>query len=169
MGGRKQRRPVRTRPLPTIPKIFDCPRCEATAIRISLESDLAVVECGSCHLKQTVTEIKAIEEAIDIYGNFLDLYYQQIESFTEESMEQPVSTPSSQEEVTESADEPQLEEPTSVEETLEEKEEAEEEEVEEEEPQVGFIPRAKGDVLKKKQKPKGGKKKNIVDLSSFKD
>ena len=79
MGRKKSNRPVRTRPLPSIPRIFDCPRCEATAIRISMQADVALVECGNCLLKQTITNIKQIEEPVDIFGHFVDEYYNNIE------------------------------------------------------------------------------------------
>ena len=168
MGGRKQRRPVRTKPLPSIPKIFDCPRCEATAIRISMESDIAVIECGNCHLKQTVTEIKAIEEPIDIYGNFLDIYYSQLESSGfEESVELDQQSKNQQTEIEQEtvSDESSMEttnddQPEVIEEP--EVEEEEEEEIVEEQQPTGFVPRSKGDVLKKKQKPKVKKKKIIL-------
>ena len=167
MGGRKQRRPVRTKPLPSIPKIFDCPQCEATAIRIKLESDLATVECGSCHLKKVVTEIKAIEEPIDIYGNFVDMYYAELD----------LSKQTESSEIKEIEDTPEIIEPENVteevieadeggEEEPEVEEESQVEEIEEEmdeEPEpMGFIPRSKADIKKKKQKPKEKKKKIVL-------
>lgn len=165
MGRKKSNRPVRTRALPTIPRIFDCPRCEATAIRISRQENMALVECGNCLLKQTITDIKSIEEPVDIFGAFVDEYYNNIELY---DTEQPEVT----ETTLESADEsslptPELEEVVE-ETTLESPEEPEEataeEELEEEEPSpMGFVPRTKGDVLKKKNKEKD-KKKNKITL-----
>ncbi|MFV2016604.1 MAG: hypothetical protein ACC656_14335, partial [Candidatus Heimdallarchaeota archaeon] len=99
-------------------------------------------------------------EAIDIYGNFLDIYYLELETaITEET----------------SADDPQTQDQKISEDSVvmdefiegnskteELREEQESEEIDEEpelkpvekEPQTGFIPRSKGDVLKNKQKPK---------------
>ena len=164
MGRKKSNRPVRTRQLPTIPRIFDCPRCEATAIRISQQEGMALVECGNCLLKQTITDIKSIEEPVDIFGAFVDEYYNNIELY---DTEQPEVTETPLESAEESSiPSPELEEV--VEETTlegpEEIEEEVEEESEEEEPApMGFVPRTKGDVLKKKIKEKD-KKKNKLTL-----
>ena len=165
MGRKKSNRPVRTRQLPTIPRIFDCPRCEATAIRISMQQDIALVECGNCLLKQTVTNIKQIEEPVDIFGHFVDEYYNNIDMH---EMEQP--------ELSEVSVEPSMvsqEQSSELEEDLEEssleideelsEEEPEEEQEEEEPAPMGFVPRTKGDVLKKKIKEKD-KKKNKITL-----
>jgi len=169
MGRKKSNRPVRTRPLPTIPRIFDCPRCEATAIRISLQSDIALVECGNCLLKQTITNIKQIEEPIDIFGNFVDEYYKNLE-LHESSIVESVSTVEGM-----SSSEPHMvENPLAENESEHVKIESEEistelteadnEEVEKEEEEpapIGFVPRTKGDVLKKKNKEKENKKKKL--------
>ena len=158
MGRKKSNRPVRTRPLPSIPRIFDCPRCEATAIRISMQADVALVECGNCLLKQTITNIKQIEEPVDIFGHFVDEYYNNIELHEMPEME-------TSEQGTGSISENQGE--TAIDLVEEEKEEEisfeseeiiEEEEVHEEPAPMGFVPRTKGDVLKKKIKDKDGKK-----------
>ena len=169
MGRKKSNRPVSRRQLPTIPRIFDCPRCEATAIRISMQSDIALVECGNCLLKQTVTNLKSIEEPVDIFGSFVDEYYKNIDL---QEMGQPESEVSI--EASETHTESQTGE-SSSEELLEEQEvtesegqvEEQEEEEEHEEPvTVGFVPRAKGDVLKSKHKEKDNKKKKL-NLSSL--
>ena len=167
MGRKKSNRPVRTRPLPTIPRIFDCPRCEATAIRISLQNDIALVECGNCLLKQTVTNIKTIEEPIDIFGNFVDEYYKNIELHENSIPETVAETP------TIASVEPQEESSISHLETLEgssfDSEEVhdmtESEQEEEDLFPIGFVPRTKGDVLKKKNKEKDSKKNKKVSFS----
>ena len=156
MGRKKSNRPVRTRPLPSIPRIFDCPRCEATAIRISVETDVALVECGNCLLKQTITNIKAIEESVDIYGSFVDEYYNNIE--LHEVREESVNTETN---FITTEDESVIEEGDmdSIEEENQAISEEKEEEPEEEEPATfGFVPRSKGEVLKKKQKQDKNKK-----------
>ncbi len=167
MGRKKSNRPVRTRQLPTIPRIFDCPRCEATAIRISMQADVALVECGNCLLKQTVTNIKQIEEPVDIFGHFVDEYYNNIELHempqTETSQRtssvdsEPTMTSSILEE--EEIAEEQAIEPEKDLEEVEEEEEEEEKKTHEEPVTVGFVPRTKGDVLKKKIKEKDSKKR----------
>lgn len=169
MGRKKSNRPVRTRQLPTIPRIFDCPRCEATAIRISMQADVALVECGNCLLRQTVTGLKSIEEPVDIFGHFVDDYYDNIdlhelpqdeatEIVTTSESEGQMSSDISQEES--SSEETVLE----AEQHLEEAAEEEEEEEHEEPPQIGFVPRTKGDVLKKKNKEKDSKKSKKLTL-----
>ena len=163
MGRKKSNRPVRTRQLPTIPRIFDCPRCEATAIRISMQADVALVECGNCLLKQTVTGLKTIEEPVDIFGHFVDDYYNNIE--TNETYQPELSEVSSEstletQEISVGSEE--VEEETALE-TADVIEEETEEEIEEEPAPIGFVPRTKGDVLKKKIKEKD-KKKNKITL-----
>ncbi len=163
MGRKKSNRPVRTRQLPTIPRIFDCPRCEATAIRISMQADVALVECGNCLLKQTITDIKQIEEPVDIFGHFVDEYYNNIDM---QEMGQPEMSETSMESATEPQEAPtepeEVLEETNLEEVEEQEEEPEEEQEEEPAP-MGFVPRTKGDVLKKKNKEKD-KKKNKITL-----
>ena len=163
MGRKKSNRPVRTRPLPSIPRIFDCPRCEATAIRISMQADVALVECGNCLLKQTITNIKQIEEPVDIFGHFVDDYYNNIELMEVPEIETPESTTTTE---LESQQQTSLDEEPTEEMALESEELKEEEEEEEhEEPaQIGFVPRTKGDVLKKKHKEKDNKKKSKLTL-----
>jgi transcription elongation factor Elf1 len=152
MGRKKSNRPVRTRPLPSIPRIFDCPRCEATAIRISVQTDSALVECGKCLLKQTVSNLKAIEEAVDIYGSFLDQYYENIELHEIPEMETEMAISSTTENLsaTETDQESEVEETTEITMTADNNEEKEEEEPAP--APMGFVPRTKGDVLKKKGK-----------------
>lgn len=171
MGRKKSNRPVRTRPLPSIPRIFDCPRCEATAIRISLQSDIALVECGNCLLKQTITNIKQIEEPVDIFGNFVDEYYKNLdlsESPFEDSTIESTSTgtlePQMDQSTVTSTEMNEIE--TETEELQEENvlEEVEEEQ-EEEKAQLGLVLRSKSDVLKKKNKDKDNKKNKKASFS----
>ena len=94
--GRKLHRKVITRPKPSLPKIYDCPKCEAKAIEVELNETnrTASVSCGNCHINRTFSEIKKIESEVDIYGNFLDQYYLEIESQSEK-LETPTPVPKS--------------------------------------------------------------------------
>ncbi len=77
--GRKKRRKVRTRPKPTLPTIFECPECSEVAVRIEIKElgsmRMAEVSCGNCRLSRELHHVKKIEEAVDVYGNFLDMFY----------------------------------------------------------------------------------------------
>ena len=47
--GRKRKRIVRTKPIPTVPTVFDCPICGAkNAIHIEINRDIrtAIIRCG---------------------------------------------------------------------------------------------------------------------------
>ena len=87
--GRKKRRKVQTRPKPTLPTIFECPECSEVAVRIEIayhtvdggnkEIGTATVTCGNCRLSREIYNVKKIEEAVDVYGNFLDQFYEEDE------------------------------------------------------------------------------------------
>ena len=71
--GRRRRRIVRVLKK-TLPKVFMCPQCGMTAVRVRVkEGGLAVVACGSCNLsfEQPITGGK---EPIDVYNQFVDMY-----------------------------------------------------------------------------------------------
>ncbi|MFX1513189.1 MAG: hypothetical protein ACFFCQ_11425 [Promethearchaeota archaeon] len=36
---------------------------------------MAEVSCGNCRLSKEIHGVKKIEEAVDVYGNFLDEFY----------------------------------------------------------------------------------------------
>ena len=76
--GRRRRQKVRRRPHKKIPDVFPCPECGNTAIKIILYRDngMATVKCGSCGLETVITEVNPLTEAVDIYGSFIDKFYE---------------------------------------------------------------------------------------------
>ena len=76
--GRRRRQKVRRRPQKAIPDVFPCPSCGNTAIKIELyrSNGLATVKCGSCRLEMSIDEINALTEPVDIYGSFIDKFYE---------------------------------------------------------------------------------------------
>ncbi|WP_455139977.1 transcription elongation factor 1 family protein [Candidatus Hodarchaeum mangrovi] len=72
--GRKRKRIVRTRPIPTLPTVFDCPICGgANSIHIDIDRKIriAVIQCGKCSAQAT-RPIRPIEEKVDVFGDWLD-------------------------------------------------------------------------------------------------
>ncbi len=72
--GRKRKRIVRTKPIPTLPTVFDCPICGTTnSINIDINRKIrtAVIFCGKCKV-QTTKPIRPIEERVDVFGDWLD-------------------------------------------------------------------------------------------------
>ncbi|MDF1537733.1 MAG: transcription elongation factor 1 family protein [Candidatus Thorarchaeota archaeon] len=76
--GRRRRQKVRRRPQKRIPDVYPCPSCGNTAVKIELYRDngLATVKCGSCQLEKSITSINTLTEAVDVYGDFIDIFYQ---------------------------------------------------------------------------------------------
>ncbi len=102
--GRKLHRKVPTRPKPSIPRIFECPRCEAEAVKIEMKESpiaIATVMCGNCHITITFTNIKKLYDKVDIFGIWVDDYYDELEKglISEEYDKDPVedSKPSNDE------------------------------------------------------------------------
>ncbi|MHA2055365.1 MAG: transcription elongation factor 1 family protein [Candidatus Hodarchaeales archaeon] len=72
--GRKRKRIVRTKPIPTLPTVFDCPICGTTnSINIDINRKIrtAVIFCGKCKI-QTTKPIRPIEERVDVFGDWID-------------------------------------------------------------------------------------------------
>ncbi len=72
--GRKRKRIVRTKPIPTLPIVFDCPICgTANSVNIDIQRKIriAVISCGKCHIQASRT-VRPIEERVDVYGDWLD-------------------------------------------------------------------------------------------------
>ena len=72
--GRKRKRIVRTKPIPSLPTVFDCPLCGASkTLNIDIDRKIrsAVILCGKCKT-QIVRPIRPIEERVDVFGNWLD-------------------------------------------------------------------------------------------------
>ncbi|MFX0015585.1 MAG: transcription elongation factor 1 family protein [Promethearchaeota archaeon] len=72
--GRKRKRIVRTKPIPTLPTVFDCPIC-GTGKSIHIEVDrkirIAIIRCGKCKVQES-RPIRPIEERVDVFGDWLD-------------------------------------------------------------------------------------------------
>ncbi len=80
--GRKLHRKVVTRPRPSLPTIFECPRCEAEAVKIEIKENpvsIATVMCGNCHITKTFTDLKRLYDKVDIFGIWVDNYYEELE------------------------------------------------------------------------------------------
>jgi len=72
--GRKRKRIVRTKPIPSLPTVFDCPKCGASkTLNIDIDRKIrtAVILCGRCKT-QIARPIRPIEERVDVFGNWLD-------------------------------------------------------------------------------------------------
>ncbi|MHA1613926.1 MAG: hypothetical protein ACTSYJ_03725 [Candidatus Thorarchaeota archaeon] len=77
--GRRRRQKVRRRPQKRIPDVYPCPDCGNTAIKIQIYRDngMATVKCGSCSIEMTIDEVNPLTESVDIYGSFIDKFYEQ--------------------------------------------------------------------------------------------
>ena len=72
--GRKRKRIVRTKPIPSLPTVFDCPKCGASkTLNIDIDRKIrtAVILCGKCKT-QISRPIRPIEERVDVFGDWLD-------------------------------------------------------------------------------------------------
>ncbi|HDD33941.1 MAG TPA: hypothetical protein ENG30_02185 [Thermofilaceae archaeon] len=81
MGRRKRSRKIRLRPRRTLPKIYQCPRCGAVAVSVSVDKaeNLVRVKCASCGLTDTL-EYREYYHPVDYYAKFLDRYEELIAS-----------------------------------------------------------------------------------------
>lgn len=75
MGGRKKRKTRIIKVKPKIPNMFDCPRCGRNTLSIEYKNGVAVINCGSCGLCSFL-EVPQIFDKANIYGKFIDLYYE---------------------------------------------------------------------------------------------
>ncbi|TFG10788.1 hypothetical protein EU538_00820 [Candidatus Thorarchaeota archaeon] len=77
--GRRRRQKVSRRPRKRIPDVYPCPDCGNTAIKIELyrKNGMAMVKCGSCGLEMTIEDVNELTEPVDIYGSFIDQFYEQ--------------------------------------------------------------------------------------------
>lgn len=79
--GRKRKRIVRTKPIPSLPTVFDCPICgTSNSINIDINRKIrtAVILCGKCKI-QTTRPVRPIEERVDVFGDWLDLLVAEVE------------------------------------------------------------------------------------------
>jgi transcription elongation factor Elf1 len=69
--------------------VFTCPQCGEEAIRVKLPQGAgpAIVQCGSCGLKQEF-EATPSSQIVDVYCMFTDSYYGKVKP-QEEKTEQP--------------------------------------------------------------------------------
>jgi transcription elongation factor Elf1 len=58
-----------------LPKVFSCPQCGVTSIRIIIKlNENSKIICGSCGINWEKSNISKNTEAIDIYNEFVDKY-----------------------------------------------------------------------------------------------
>ncbi len=76
--GRRRRQKVTRRPQRRIPDTYACPSCGNTAIKIEVykSNGLATVKCGSCGLEMSIDEVNPLTEQVDVYGSFIDKFYE---------------------------------------------------------------------------------------------
>ena len=75
--GRRKRKKVSFRLVRTVPKIFTCPACGHKTIKVTLrkqKENKALVICGHCGQQQEVPKTD-ISEAVDAFGEFIDIYF----------------------------------------------------------------------------------------------
>ncbi|MHA1596876.1 MAG: hypothetical protein ACTSWV_04565 [Candidatus Asgardarchaeia archaeon] len=77
MGRRRKSRKVVKKVRPKLPTIFKCPNCGHQTITITLDKKkgVALVRCGTCKIHAEV-KTNPLYELVDIYGDFLDMYYE---------------------------------------------------------------------------------------------
>ena len=155
--GRKTRRPVQTKRRPSIPRVFKCPKCEAQAIKIHLDGNIAKIDCGRCHLNMMFTEVKSVSEPVDIYGDFIDRYYLTLEvEEGQDSPDHPVPlVPVIEDRAENKTEIDSNPEAITVKDIESGSLDVEKPQIAEEptpEPPKGFVPRSKADVLKAKAK-----------------
>ncbi len=73
--GRRRRKVIRI-PKKRLPKIFSCPICGKTSVRVEMlrKEERAVVSCGNCGAKEEFP-IKGALAEIDVYCMFTDKIY----------------------------------------------------------------------------------------------
>lgn len=60
---------------------WECPNCGTKSITITFDrkNKKSKVLCGQCNIDEEI-EINRLSESIDIYGNFIDLFYEKIKT-----------------------------------------------------------------------------------------
>ena len=87
--GRRRRRVIKV-VKKKLPSVFTCPQCGEEAIRVKLPqgAGAAIVQCGSCGLKQEFQAVPS-NQVVDIYCMFTDTFYGKNKPPAEKT-EQPV-------------------------------------------------------------------------------
>jgi transcription elongation factor Elf1 len=71
--GRRRRKVIRVVKR-TLPKVFGCPNCGVTAVKVHVvEASKAKISCGNCKLTLDY-EFTGRKEVIDIYNEFVDQF-----------------------------------------------------------------------------------------------
>ncbi|MEM1995386.1 MAG: hypothetical protein QXW32_07960 [Nitrososphaerales archaeon] len=71
--GRRRRKVIRV-VRRTLPKVFTCPNCGVSGVRVKLKGEhLALISCGNCRLTRDY-EFTGRKEVIDIYNEFVDQF-----------------------------------------------------------------------------------------------
>lgn len=71
--GRRRRRVIRVVKR-KLPKVFGCPNCGVTGIKVQMvEANKARISCGNCRLTLEY-EFSGRKEVIDIYNEFVDQF-----------------------------------------------------------------------------------------------
>ena len=82
LGRRRKSRKKIIKTMAKIPDVFECPRCAAKALVITIKKSRdentasATVSCGSCGLvdDEDFIDIPVIYQPVDVYSKFIDLY-----------------------------------------------------------------------------------------------
>ena len=74
--GKKYKKKLPIKPPKRIPTVFQCPNCGKKAVKVvfNKEKDEALVSCGNCKIQMKI-HVAPIFEAVDVYGKFIDAYY----------------------------------------------------------------------------------------------
>ncbi len=83
--GRRRRRVIKVvkKKLPTV---FTCPACGEETVRVKFPegSSKAIVQCGSCGLKQEF-DVSPSSQMVDVYCKFTDAFYSKDKPSTEKA------------------------------------------------------------------------------------
>ena len=72
--GRRRRKTAPRRPMRSIPTVFNCPKCGRATVRVELDRNIgqAEIHCSNCDVQATIS-ITPLTEAVDVYGEFVDM------------------------------------------------------------------------------------------------
>jgi transcription elongation factor Elf1 len=81
MGRRKKKKNQKYRPAKVLPKIFKCPKCSHKTLKPKKpkpDDTIITFECGFCKFTESGKKL-SIGEAVDAYGDLIDIYYREQE------------------------------------------------------------------------------------------